>query len=165
MKGFAQRLWDLMAFTLIELLVVVAIIAILAALLLPALIAARERARRSVCLNNLDQQGKATESYIGLYSGYYPGSHSWSDNPDAASRSAANVDAAHTYVMRLDNEYERIQVHHDNHASFKANYRTLAIGPRQDCLSSSPYTPVKTRLVPIGLGLLLSVGTLPDASS
>ncbi len=60
------------AFTLIELLVVVAIIAILAALLLPALIAARERARRSVCVNNLDQVGKGLELYIGLYGEYYP---------------------------------------------------------------------------------------------
>ncbi len=43
------------AFTLIELLVVIAVIALLMALLVPALRAAREQARRAVCLSNLRQ--------------------------------------------------------------------------------------------------------------
>jgi prepilin-type N-terminal cleavage/methylation domain-containing protein len=65
------------AFTLIELLVVIAIIAILAALLLPALAAAREKARRTACLNNLKQMGVALESYCSDYGQYFPSWAAW----------------------------------------------------------------------------------------
>jgi len=59
-------------FTLIELLIVITIIAILAAMLLPALKNARDMAKRSVCASNQKQVGLAMLNYAGDYNEYYP---------------------------------------------------------------------------------------------
>jgi prepilin-type N-terminal cleavage/methylation domain-containing protein/prepilin-type processing-associated H-X9-DG protein len=72
------RTYGTRGFTLIELLVVIAIIGILAALMFPVLGASKEKARDTLCLNNLRQLGLGIAGYAQDYASHLPYAE---DNP------------------------------------------------------------------------------------
>jgi prepilin-type processing-associated H-X9-DG protein/prepilin-type N-terminal cleavage/methylation domain-containing protein len=82
------------AFTLCELLVVITIIGILIALLLPAVQAAREAARKSQCTNNLKQIGLAMLNYESTISCFPPGRL----GPDDGIKTSTNLDNSRSGV-------------------------------------------------------------------
>jgi len=159
----------LVAFTLIELLVVVAIIAILAAMLLPALAAAREKARRAACSNNINQMGKGFEMYVGEYGGYCPSGCQWRV---VAGHGNGTYFCGNTFDARdpKTGGNDRIVVNeyfHGGNGYAHGSERTLGCGLwRNDFVSWGAQGNVNgtdLKMAPQGLGWLLYTGAIADA--
>lgn len=91
------------AFTLVELLVVIAIIGILIALLLPAVQAAREAARRTQCLNNLKQLGVAAHNFLAVKK-HFPSSSNGRRPVDTTRSASQNGSAIYQLLPYMEEQ-------------------------------------------------------------
>ena len=177
----ALRLW-LSAFTLIELLVVIAIVAILAALLLPALAAAREKARRSSCMNNLKQQHLGVEQYLSDYGQYYPswpsvgwtgdatqGAMMWENAGLFTARKADGTEVTRqtwpTNMTDWDGAAWKFRIHIGNWRSIATvayNITNASWSSSLDDPFNADQTPGNVNLAPIKMGLVATCGYMPD---
>ena len=158
-----QRLLD--AFTLIELLVVVAIIAILAAMLLPALAAAREKARRTACKTNLQQIGDSLESYLSDYGEYFPGWAGMGNRDTMLPRDASGmyVDPvlAETVMTKGMYNVHNTTAEQYNQAGGISHYRAIgSVG--KESSADADWAKGKLNMAPVNLGYPIVLNYLPD---
>ena len=131
------------AFTLVELLVVMGVIGVLASLLLPALGRAREHARRTQCLNNLHQIGKALTLYANGYAEYLPSAAAWGTNPF---------------------DYALADMRLTPYPAHQGASRHMVVGYGAEEDDATQLLPGRLNFAPVGLGMLLARDDIGPAS-
>jgi prepilin-type N-terminal cleavage/methylation domain-containing protein/prepilin-type processing-associated H-X9-DG protein len=141
------------AFTLIELLVVLAVIGLLVAILIPAVMSARESARRAQCQNNMKQIGLGISNYL-LGSQYFPAGRLRSEDPrflfDESKRCSGMPDRSFLHAI-LPFVEQRVLFDSFNHGlsmlgQEQATSRSSVVGIYACPSDSQAGIPVLTRL-------------------
>jgi len=163
----------------LDLVVLTVLLVVVGLLLLPALFSARERARRAVCANNLDQIGKAAENYLGIFGNYYPGGLDWKylypvPNKYIADKTKPSLTKMEWFTGRHFDKNRRGWVHVVEGDPKRAESDLTGNPALWDptCIATGhvgfkpswkPKDCKRLKCSPWGLGWLLYTGTLPDA--
>ncbi|HZZ41801.1 MAG TPA: prepilin-type N-terminal cleavage/methylation domain-containing protein [Tepidisphaeraceae bacterium] len=117
------------AFTLVELLVVIGIIALLIAILLPALSAARNQATKVQCLSNLRQMGMGFMMYVGNNKQTYPQPHTDSHIlPANAANEALWFNALDPYLAKNEKNFTNTSASNRNYNLYKQDPVYFSLG-------------------------------------
>ena len=128
------------AFTLVELLVVIAIIGVLVALLLPAIQAAREAARRSQCQNNLKQMGLGALNHESTHKFFPSGGWTFDWGPDPNRGYGKSQPAGWVYSLLSFIEQQNLRN--------LGTGTTIGTAPHQAAMTQLIQTPVETFICP-----------------
>jgi len=151
-------------FTLIELLTVILIISIIAAMLLPALAMAKEKARRASCKQNLNQLGAATEQYLSEFNDYYP---CWagmgSKDPARIPNRSLEREPGMYWEPSRDRHVATLSRYGGWHKSLSrlVSWRSIACGSKKTD-ETEDWKAGELNAVPVKLGYLLQLSYAPE---